>query len=136
MQWSRSKSFLLPYKLDDKLCSGYPFNVGFADNSCLHVNHGNENSANYKTLHDISFNHIKPFDDIVYNKSKPSCLPAWSSNIAGRVMKIVFTKLDETGSIDYSDYFTALKRVCKKIARSCKLVIVTMFKPGFNHKNA
>jgi hypothetical protein len=87
-------------------------------------------------LHDISFSHIKPLDDIEYDKSKPSKLPAWKSNIAGKVMKQVFTKLDETGSIDYSDYAVALRRASKKVSKSHPLVIVTMHKPGFKHKNA
>ena len=134
-QWSRSR-FLLPYELSSSLSDGCPFSIGYADVTCLHFNHGNEDSGRYQVLHDISFSHIKPLDDIEYDKSKPSKLPAWKSNIAGKVMKQVFTKLDETGSIDYSDYTAALRRASKKVSKSHPLVIVTMHKPGFKHKNA
>lgn len=128
--------FLLPYEVDSELCNGYPFNVGFADNVCLHLNHGNEDSLAYQTLHDISFNHIKPLDDIKYDKSVPNKLPIWRNNIAGKVMKKVFTKFTQTGDVGYSDYFDALKRVSKKTTKSRPLVIVTLYKLDFCHKNA
>ena len=125
-----------PYKTS-KIRHGLPVNVGSTEETCIHLDHGYAHHNDYFAYGYITYNYVShPFAEIDYTNEIPVWAKTEEAEVVRRCVKNLQNEhLDFGNNIQLIEdfYLIEFHKVLKPSNKH--LVVVSIFKPDFKHKD-
>ena len=127
-------------ELPEKFMHGIHCNVGYADNTCIHVEHGSRMRRKYAAITDIAMNQVKSLNDLItYDPLNPQILPKQNrSTLIGQAIFNTLSKITDDRDDEHNKqvFFDEQVNVFGAIDSEHPLIVCTTFIPAFDYKLA
>ena len=128
------------YELPEKFMHGIHCNVGYADNICIHIEHGSRMRRKYAAITDIAMNQVKSLNDLItYDPLNPQILPKQNrSTLIGQAIFNTLSKITDDRDDEHNKqvFFDEQVNVFGAIDSEHPLIVCTTFIPAFDYKLA